>query len=294
MNYRWIFLVGLSVFGGWAEALAEPVTSVSVELAGGSQAGSYALTSSDTNCMLGMGDADSWETTLGDEQAEPGALGLFVLSAAHVDAATTGTADFSLFVGMGAYGSDGYSEYALEPAKANGSGTLTFVKTDRQHVRIDVDGTTAKGVALHATLTCNDVMDVSGRGLSDSEFAALKFGPDAASPTGSVDLSIGDAHYTVKTGAESSCQRDVYQPGDFWYEYYGDNTHTDLTLITNDFAGAASGISSFGFGIDLSPVHEDGDSGTLTAALSGNALTLTFDAQTAEGSPVRGTIVCTL
>lgn len=286
---------GLSVLGS---ALAVPLTRVSVEVTGGAYEGSYTRDSPDTNCMVGSGGGDKWEATVGTDVPEPGGLSLFMLTVPHSGmSSSTGSAtitDFSLFVGFGEYGGDGYTEYALEPASSKGSGSLSLTQTDRKHAQLAVTGQTAEGVTLSATLTCNDVLDMSGRALSASEFGELNFAPDSASPVGSLELALGDATYTVQTGEEGSCTSGMTQAGDLWYEYYPGEGYTDVLLITDNLESAKSGTSVFGFSIDLSPIHQPGDAGTLTVTQTGDHLTLVADAQTSDGVPVKVTAVCPL
>lgn len=136
-------------------------------------------------------------------------------------------------------------------------------------------------------------MNLSGELLSEAEVAELRFASDAAVPTGSLSLSIGDKSYNVQTGDEGSCSQ--LEPDDLWYEYYhAGGTHTDLTLYVASLEEAAGGTTRFGFGIDLAPIHEVGNSGTVTATRAGDQVTLVMDTRTAEGTPVHATITCTL
>lgn len=68
----------------------------------------------------------------------------------------------------------------------------------------------------------------------------------------------------------------------------------DLTLYVASLEEAVGGTARFGFGVDLAPIHEVGDSGTVTATRAGDQVTLFMDTQTAEGTPVQATITCTL
>lgn len=285
--------VGLLV-GSLGSVWAAPMTSVEVEVTGGPYAGAYTQASPDTYCTVGSGEANSWGTTFGTDTPDPGGLSLFMLTAPNLETEAGAITDFSLFVGFGEYGDDGYTEYALEPAKGSGTGSLTLTQTDRKHAQLTITGQTAEGVVLNSTLTCNDILDMSGRSLSASEFGELDFAPDSASPTGSLELMLGDQRYTIQTGSEGSCTRGMAEAGDLWYEYYAGEGHTDLLLMTNDVEGAKRGTSVFGFSIDLSPIHEPGDAGTLTITEGGEQLTLLVNAQTSDGTPVQVTAVCPL
>lgn len=282
----------LALFGTPLVALAataRPSTSLTLEMTGGSHVGSHKLSSENSHCTLGSGDPDRWETNFGDNEPEPGALSLFVLNVPHT--AEGSTTDFSLSAGFNPFGSDDYQEYALEPATGNGTGTLTLEQTDRKHALVTVTGTTAEGVGLTAVLTCTDVMNLSGELMTDAELSRLNFAPDATAPTGSLRLTIGEQVYDRKTGAEGGCSR--IEGDDLWYGYeHAGGEYTDLLLYVESLAAAASGTARFGFGVDLAPIHEVGATGTLTATVAGEQVTLVMDTRTAAGTPVQATIVC--
>lgn len=226
----WAVLFTLSVTF-LSTALAQPTTSLSVEVSGGEHAGTYELTSGDSYCMIGNAAPDSWNTTFGDDAPDPGGLSLFLLTVPHIEGIGAGTSDFSAFVGFGDYGDEGYTEYALDPAKANGSGTLTLEQADRRHAVVALTGETAEGVTLSATLTCNDVLNLSGDVLSEGELGELSFAPDAAAPTGSLSLSVGDRHYEVRTGDDATCSQMAEADNFFSYDYYhAGGSYADLSI----------------------------------------------------------------
>lgn len=289
----WTAIVTLSLTC-LSSALAQPSTSLSVQVTGGDHEGAHKLTSADSYCTVGNSDADSWDTSFGDNAPDPGGLSVFVLTLPHIEGVGAGTSDFFASAGFGAYGDEGYTEYTLDPTNANGSGTLTLEQEDRKRAVVTVTGETAEGVTLSATLTCNDVTNMSGDTLTEGELSELSFAPSAAAPTGSLSLSIGEEHYDVQTGDEATCYPDVVED-DLWYEYYhAGGTYADLTVVISSLGEAERGTSNFGFGIDLAPVHKVGDDGTITATRSGDQLTLVMDTQTAEGTPIHATITCTL
>ena len=157
---KWVLLF---VCAGFSSALAQPSTSLSVVVTGGVHAGTYELVSEDSYCTVGKGDADSWDTFFSDNAPDSGSLSVFVLTVPHIEGIGAGTTAFSAFIGFSAYGDEGDTEYTLDPAKANGSGTLTLEQERREQARVHVTGETADGVRLRATLTCLEVLGTSIR-----------------------------------------------------------------------------------------------------------------------------------
>jgi hypothetical protein len=128
-----LFTLLLLCFGS---ALAEPTTSLSVEVIGGAHAGRHDLASGDSYCTIGSGDKDSWYTLFGNDAPGPAGLSIFVLTIPHIATIGAGTSDFSVVAGFGAYGEEGYTEYTLEPAQANGAGTLTLLQAGRKRALV--------------------------------------------------------------------------------------------------------------------------------------------------------------
>lgn len=149
----------LMSFANLSGALAQPATHLELHLSGGLHAGSYTLTSPDSHCLVGGGEAERWDVLLGDDAPPPGGLGVVVLSVTP-SGQLGGASDFSLIAGFGAFNTDAYTEYVLEPV--NGSGMLE--REGREQARIEVMGEPADGVGLRATLTCHEVLDLNIRG----------------------------------------------------------------------------------------------------------------------------------
>ncbi len=280
----------------WANIVqAQPETLISLELTGGDNAGSYEVTQEDSSCLYGTSNGDDWRTLYGSDSAGDGTLSIILLVIPNTTEAASGSTNFFFSAGLNEYGGESYLEYILDPPNGNGTGTVT-VQKDVSQATLSISGQTSAGVAVKATITCNNVLEVGGEPKALSKLGELTFAPDSSAPTGSVSLTIADKSYQVQTGAEATCAKDVYdQVGVFQYSYYVDG-FTNFDLFIPNFEVNTEGTTDFGFSMNsYYLVYRTGEgTGTVKATQAGDQLTLNVDVQTVEGIPVQATLTCLL
>ena len=272
---------------GTSLAQTEPERLITLDATGGEHAGHYTEQDSEA-CLYDH----SWDVTYSvyldhPRGKSPDSFGLLMLTVPY----ESDLGAFALVAGFGDYDTPEYAEYTLEPANGAGTGSLQVDKNGK-HATLTVTGTTADGVALTATFDCLDVLDTSAATPATSELG-LSFPPDAAAPTGSLELKVGSQSYRVQTGDEASCDADVVEGIDLWYEYDPGGSYTGVMLIVPDQKEAETSTDTFGFSLDLHPYYANGDSGgTLTLTQDGDTFTLQAELTTADGTPVAAAIVC--
>jgi hypothetical protein len=280
----------------WASlAQAQPDTLISLELTGGDDAGSYEVTQEDSSCLYGTSNGDDWRTLYGSNTSKDGTLSTVLLVIPNTTEAASGSTDFFFSAGLNEYGGENYLEYILDPPNSNGTGTVT-VQKDGSQATLTITGQTSASVAVNATITCNNVLEVGGEPKALSNLGEVTFAPDSSAPTGSVNLTIADKSYQVQTGEEATCIRDAYDtPGLFTYSYYVEG-FTNFDLFIPNFEVNAEGTADFGFSINsYYMVYRTGEgTGTVKATQAGDVLTLEVDVQTVEGIPVQATLTCLL
>lgn len=288
INVACLALILSSVF-----VQAQPDTLISLELIGGDNAGSYEVTQEDSSCLYGTSNGDDWRTLYGSDTSKDGTLSTVLLVIPNTTEAASGSTDFFFSAGLNEYGSEAYLEYILD--SPNGNGTVT-VQKDGSQATLSISGQTSAGVAVKATITCNNVLEVGGEPKALSKLGELTFAPDSSAPTGSVSLTIADKSYQVQTGAEATCVKDVYeQTGVFQYSYYVEG-YTNFDLFIPKFEVNTEGTADFGFSMNsYYLVYRTGEgTGMVTATQAGDQLTLEVDVQTVEGIPVQATLTCLL
>jgi hypothetical protein len=272
----------------------EPEILITLELTGGSHAGSYKLVPDYNGCQYGLGNPDSWEMNYSmylnkPSGNSPDALALVMFSMPSMSQKET----FTLTTAFGDYDTEAYSEYILDPANGKGTGEVTVEKKGK-HAVLKVQGETPDGVGVNATIECLDVFDYTGA-TPDFNALDLSFPPDATAATGSLEFSLGEQSFQVTTAQEASCDQNVAEAGDLWYSYDPGGSYTDLNVFIQNLEAAKSGTSAFGFSLDDHPLYDYAASGgTLTVAQAGNTLTLEVDVHSPEGIPVHARVECSL
>jgi hypothetical protein len=291
-------VVYLAFFLAGALTQAQPETIISVQLTGGDNAGTYEVTQEDSSCLYGTSNGDDWRTLYSSDTAGDRTLSTVLLVIPNTTAAAGGSTDFFFSAGLNEYEGEAYLEYILDPPNSNGTGTVT-VQKDGSQATLNVTGQTSAGVEVNATITCNNVLEVSSKSKSLSDLGELNFAPSSSAPTGSLNLTIADKNYQVQTGAEAACNRDMNGNFDteelFMYSYYVKG-YNNLDLYIPDLESAKNGTSDFGFALDsFYLIYRTGEgTGTVTATQAGDQLTLNVDVQTLEGLPVQATLTCLL
>jgi hypothetical protein len=151
----WTVLMG---FACVSNALAQTATHLELRLLSGVHQGSYTLASSDSHCLIGGSEPERWDVLLGDDAPASNGLSIFVLRVSATELAD-GESDFSLIAGFGAFNTDAYTEYVLQPLNSS----ITLEQDSRERTRIEAMGETADGLVLHAMLTCYEVLDLRTR-----------------------------------------------------------------------------------------------------------------------------------
>ncbi len=295
-KYRSIPLFTLILMVIWVSfAQTTPDTLISIQLQSGDHTGSFEVSQQDSSCLYGTSNGDDWRTLYSTDAAlKDDEVSTVLLLIPNTTEAESGSSNFFLSVGFGTYDSPSYFEYILDPQNSSGSGNIT-VQKDGSHATLSITGQTKAGEHLSATITCNNVLEVSGKPKALSELGELRFAPDNASATGAFSLSIGSKTYQGQTASEATCIPNAFGEGDstFAYGYYVDN-YDSFDIYIRDLEAAKQGTSDFGFSINtFYLVYRPGEgSGSLKTTQTDNKLTITVDATSPEGIPVTATISC--
>ena len=294
LNFIHRTLVGLTLLG-LGVALAQTETHLTLELEGGAHAGSFEDSLDNSACLYGSSSGDDWRTLYAIQTDDPSAFSTFLLLIPETTPAASGSANFFVSAGFGTYEGDSYSEYIVDPANGNGSGTVTVAR-EGNRARIGVVGQTADGVRLALTLECANVLSPYPASSAAGDLGTLDFGPGdlgEASATGTLELRIGSQTLTFQTSDEvASCER-LVDERDLLYSYYPEG-YASLEIYTPDLEAALLGTDEFGLGFNLDPVYrpEGGGRGTLQVVRDGDQLTLTAVVTTAEDTVIEATATC--
>lgn len=288
MKYVPVFPLALVLLASLASA--QPATLIDLTLTNGPHEGHYQASSEDTTCSYGLAGEDDWGNQYSVATDDPDAFSSLQLIVPNSTQAAAGTGEFKTTVTFGAYFGDG-TNYDIDTQNGKsdaGSGIVT-VQDDGDTATVTLAGTTADGVGIEATITCNQVIRASG-GSSQ---------PDTTSstPSGDISLTIGGSPYSFSTTSDdSSCSRDAYEDGDFYYSFYREDG--SLELLLPDFAAAQAGSGAFYLSVDDQTYYldttqgNDDGSGVVSVQRQGDAYTLTLDVKTADGTAVTGTVTC--
>jgi hypothetical protein len=280
-------VVGCAWVAFFALAQKEPALLIALELTGGDHAGHYEL--QDNSGCLHYWDGE-WSLSYSIYLDEPSGHSPDTLGMVSLDAPESGGRQFVFSAGLGDPNGD-YRQVTLDPASGLGTGSATVEKDDT-HTLFHVTGETSDGVQINARLECLSITYIRNDP-KDVREVAFSFPPDAASPTGSLELQVGEGSYALRTGDEATCGQNVAQQGDFFYEYEPGGNYTAVKAYLPNLEEAKQGTSRFGFGFEAQPVYGDGDAdGTLRATQDGEQVRLELALETPQGIPVRATLVC--
>ena len=135
---------------------------IKVTLTGGPNAGTYTATSKETTCSMGLTGDKSFGNQYSVDGKGDNEFSSLQLIVNNTDEAKSGTSNFMVTVGFGklmmgkSYTIDGASD-----EHKKGSGTLKLTESGKEK-DVTIDGTTADGVHITATLTCKLVMTSNG------------------------------------------------------------------------------------------------------------------------------------
>lgn len=143
--------------GGSATAGSE----ITVTLTGGPNAGTYTATSAETTCSEGLTGDNSFGNQYSAKGKADNVLSSLQLIIDDKNAAKQGTDKFSVEVKFGKLlGGKSYSINTRDNSK-EGSGTATLTESGSTKTVV-IEGKTADGVGISATITCQHVMTANG------------------------------------------------------------------------------------------------------------------------------------
>jgi len=149
----------LGATGLFAQGAAGTTEIVHVVVTGGAKAGTYDAVATKGGCSTGANGPGSWGNAYSVPTAAPAALGSLSLIVPDAKAAASGTKQFLALFGFGSLLNGNRTELEIETspgAKQMGSGTVT-VKDAGATAAVTIDGQTADGVKIHATIDCKSV-----------------------------------------------------------------------------------------------------------------------------------------
>lgn len=135
---------------------------IKVTVTGGPHAGTYTVTSKETTCSMGLTGDKSFGNQYSENNKGDKELSSLQLIVNNADEAKAGTSKFMVTVGFGKLlGGDSYTIDGTKEDHKKGSGTAKLTESGKDKT-VDIDGTTADGVHITATLTCKSVMTANG------------------------------------------------------------------------------------------------------------------------------------
>ncbi len=139
-------------------------TEITVNLTGGSNAGTYKVSSKESTCSMGL----TGEKSFGNQYSETGKgekeLSSVQMIADNYGEAKKGTSNFNVQFGFGSLVNG--SSYSLNPNKNSGSGKLTITENGSAKIAT-VEGKTKDGVGIKAVITCKTVQRMIGGELKE-------------------------------------------------------------------------------------------------------------------------------
>lgn len=140
-------------------------SEISVTLTGGANAGAYHVISKETTCSEGLTGDNSFGNQYSEKDKKDNELSSLQLIIDNKDVATKGTDKFSISVGFGKLlGGKTYSINTRDNnsgMKSEGSGKATYTENGGSKT-VTIEGKTADGVGISATLVCNKIMTANG------------------------------------------------------------------------------------------------------------------------------------
>lgn len=140
-------------------------SEISVTLTGGANAGTYHVTSKETTCSEGLTGDNSFGNQYSEKGKADNELSSVQLVIDNKDAAKKGTDKFMVSIGFGKLLSG--KTYVINTRESNsemknaGSGKATYTENSGTKTVV-VEGKTADGVGISATLVCNKIMTANG------------------------------------------------------------------------------------------------------------------------------------
>ncbi|MBS1747556.1 MAG: hypothetical protein JST21_15425 [Bacteroidetes bacterium] len=134
-------------------------------LTGGANAGTYHVTSKETTCSEGLTGDNSFGNQYSESGKADNELSSLQLIIDDKNAAKNGTDKFSISIGFGKLMSGKTYNISTRDNnsgfKPSGSGKATLTESGNTKTVV-IEGKTADGVGISATLTCNQIMTANG------------------------------------------------------------------------------------------------------------------------------------
>ncbi|HET7117060.1 MAG TPA: hypothetical protein VFI29_11245 [Hanamia sp.] len=138
-----------------------PGTEITLTLKGGANAGSYSARSVDPTCSEGLTGDNSFGNQYSVKGKADNELSSLQLIIDDKNAAKKGTDKFSIMVGFGKLAGGKTYEINTRDNSKEGSGKATLTETGHSKIVI-IEGKTADGIIILATITCHGVMTPNG------------------------------------------------------------------------------------------------------------------------------------
>lgn len=140
-------------------------SDISVTLTGGTNAGTYHVTSKNPTCSEGLTGDNSFGNQYSEKGKADNELSSLQLIIDDKNAAKNGTDKFSISLGFGKLlGGKTYNISTLDNNsgfKPSGSGKATLTEKDGTKTVV-IEGKTADGVGISATIVCNKIITANG------------------------------------------------------------------------------------------------------------------------------------
>ena len=279
-----------------AHGLAQPATSITLEIGAGPHQGSYETTSRDVTCSYGYAGEGLWGNQYSIDASTPETFSSLQLIV-DARAAQEGTSEFLTTVSFGPLFTPQSTSYTINTrSDEEGSGFLTL--DDRGgSATVHLEGVSGDGVPVSATIECHQVVR-AGPSIGEMEQEEAEAAP------GPLSLAVGGEEFDfAPTMDEASCAEGLAEEYDFQYTFYpleGDGRISSFEVYLYDSrrpSEAGFYLSVYGeayeLSMDTSPEMGEG-SGTASIRREGSRRVVTVSATSAEGVPLEASLECSV
>ncbi|HEY1015878.1 MAG TPA: hypothetical protein VGE07_24425, partial [Herpetosiphonaceae bacterium] len=281
--------------------------TIKLTLTGGQDAGSYEVTTKDGACSYGIAEAASWGNQYSIATADPAAFSSLQLIAASVDPAS-GTNQFMTTVSFGELFSAAGRNYEIKALDGDedGAGSGTVLVDDRgETATIRIQGQTAEGVGIDATIECLSVIrfDAPPGGGAPAGESAIALAISGGELAGEYAATLGGATSSCGAGAGNSsvlieALAEGQRAASYTFEYLDEANGGPVHWIQLLAAEANGGpTQAFYLDIDdqtfyLENLAGGAGAGTVAVEDTGDSLVFALDVKNADGVSVTGSITC--
>lgn len=140
----------------------DAASTIKVIITGGANAGTYTATSNETTCSIGLAGDKSFGNQYSIDAKGDKEFSSLQLVITNMDEAKSGTGNFMVTVGFGKIlNPTSYTIDGTNQANKKGSGTAKLSESGKEK-DVTIDGTTADGIHITATIVCKSVMTSNG------------------------------------------------------------------------------------------------------------------------------------